>query len=191
MFARTPRLLLRPGWMEDAAALAAAIGDEAVLRNLMRAPAPYGIDDARAFLSAPQRPLAPRLLAFTRTRGAPRLVGGCGILADRAGAPELGFWIARAYWGLGFATEAARAVMGMARAAGLPTVRAAHFIDNPASGRVLRKIGFRCTGRIEKRFSAARGGEADCLLFEEGAAPGGELDPAMDNDAASFPALAA
>ena len=35
MFARTNRLLLRPGWMEDAPALARAIGDEAVVRNLL------------------------------------------------------------------------------------------------------------------------------------------------------------
>ena len=53
MFARTPRLLLRPGWMEDAPALAQAIGDPAILRNLTHAPAPYTLDDAQAFLSLP------------------------------------------------------------------------------------------------------------------------------------------
>ncbi|MGE4322041.1 MAG: GNAT family N-acetyltransferase [Sphingobium sp.] len=191
MFARTPRLLLRPGWIEDAAALAQAIGDDAVLRNLARTPAPYGLDDARAFLSLPHRPLAPRLLAFTRTRGAPRLVGGCGIQHDDIGKPELRFWIARPYWGLGFATEAARAVMNMARAYGLPPVQAAPFIDNPASGHVLRKIGFCSTGRIEKRFSAARGGEADCLLFEEGESPDMSQDWSMEPYDAAVPAMAA
>lgn len=105
MFARTPRLLLRPGWMEDAATLAQAIGDPAILRNLARAPSPYGLDDAQAFLALPQHPQLPRLLAFTRTQGAPRLVGGCGVHLDEDGAPELGYWIARPYWGLGFATE--------------------------------------------------------------------------------------
>ncbi len=44
MFARTERLLLRPGWLEDAPALARAIGEEAVVRNLARAPWPYGMD---------------------------------------------------------------------------------------------------------------------------------------------------
>ena len=47
MFARTERLLLRPGWAEDAPALARAIADEAIVRNLATAPWPYGIDDAR------------------------------------------------------------------------------------------------------------------------------------------------
>ena len=58
MFARTPRLLLRPGWMEDAPMLARTIGDPSVLRNLTRAPSPYGLDDAEAFLALPQHPLA-------------------------------------------------------------------------------------------------------------------------------------
>ena len=69
MFARTPRLLLRPGWMEDAPALAQAIGDPAVLRNLTRVPSPYGLEDALAFLERPQDVHLPSLLAFTRTHG--------------------------------------------------------------------------------------------------------------------------
>ncbi|KEQ53426.1 GNAT family N-acetyltransferase [Sphingobium chlorophenolicum] len=191
MFARTPRLLLRPGWMEDAPALAEAIGDPSVLRNLTRAPAPYGLADAQDFLAQPQDQRLPNLLAFTRTKGAPRLVGGCGIHLADDGAPELGYWIARPYWGLGFATEAAQAVMHMARAAGVRNVRAAHFADNPASGNVLRKIGFRPTGRIEKRFSLGRGAAADCLVFQEGEAPRMVADSSMDLYADSRPALAA
>lgn len=191
MFARTPRLLLRPGWMEDAPALAEAIGDPAILRNLTRAPAPYSVDDARAFLALPQDPCLPNLLAFTRTRGAPKLVGACGMHRCEDGTPELGYWIARPYWGLGFATEAARAILSMARAAGVAGVRAAHFADNPASGNVLRKLGFHYAGKIEQRYSPARGAKAECLIFDEGVAC------RMSNDAADMlygdasPALAA
>lgn len=180
MFARTPRLLLRPGWMEDAQVLKHGIDDPAVARNLTRVPSPYGLDDAQAFLALPQHPCLPRLLAFTRTHGAPRLIGGCGIHLDEAGTPELGYWIARPYWGLGFATEAARAVLSMARANGVRDIRACHFADNPASGNVLRKLGFRFSGRVEPRYSLARDTTVQCLLFEEG--EGGRLndDPAMD-----------
>lgn len=180
MFARTPRLLLRPGWAEDAAALTAAIGDPAVLRNLAQAPSPYGIDDAQAFLSLPHDPRLPRLLAFSRTRGAPRLVGGAGVHLDRDGTPELGYWIARPYWGLGFATEAARAVLSMARAHGVTGIRARHFADNLASGNVLHKLGFRFTGQIESRKSPGRDAAAPCRLLEEGDVPGMNDDPAMD-----------
>lgn len=191
MFARTPRLLLRPGWIEDAQVLAQTINDDAVLRNLSRAPSPYAIDDAHAFLALPQHPHLPRLLAFTRTQGAPRLVGGCGIHLDEQGLPELGYWIARPYWGLGFATEAARAALCMARANGVTDIQAGHFIDNPASGNVLRKLGFRFTGRIAQRHSLGRDAMVDCLLFEEG--PGGQddTDPAMDLYRDAMPAMAA
>ncbi|MBZ9647863.1 GNAT family N-acetyltransferase [Sphingobium sp. 3R8] len=180
MFARTPRLLLRPGWMEDAATLAQTINDPAILRNLSRAPSPYGPDDAQAFLALPQHPHLPRLLAFTRTQGAPRMVGGCGVHMDEDGAPELGYWIARPYWGLGFATEAARAVLGMARANGVRDIRAGHFADNRASGNVLRKLGFRFSGRTAQRYSLGRDALVDCLLFEEGDAGRQSNDPAID-----------
>lgn len=172
MFARTERLLLRPGWLEDAPALARAIGEEAVVRNLATAPWPYGEAQAQEFLSKPIDPDQPRFLIFARTGGAPRLVGGCGISpspdADLEGAPEIGYWIARPYWGLGFATEAGRQLLHIARAMNLPKLSAGHFIDNPASGAVLRKLGFRPTGKVAQRYSLARGGEAACALFEEG-----------------------
>ena len=51
MFTRTPRLLLRPGFPEDAPALAAAIADEAIVRNLASVPWPYGMRDAEAYLA--------------------------------------------------------------------------------------------------------------------------------------------
>ena len=50
MFAVTERLLLRPGWPEDAHALVAALGDREVVRNLARVPWPYGLGDAAALL---------------------------------------------------------------------------------------------------------------------------------------------
>ena len=168
MFARTERLLLRPGWQEDAPALARAIGEEAVVRGLSRAPWPYGEEEAQAFLSLPLDPDQPRFLIFARTGGAPRLVGGCGISPSPEGALELGYWIARPYWGLGFATEAVRRLIRIARAMKLPRLGAGPFFHNPAAGAVLRKLGFRPTGKVAQRYSAARGGEAACALFEEG-----------------------
>ncbi|WP_432768057.1 MAG: GNAT family N-acetyltransferase [Sphingopyxis sp.] len=168
MFARTERLLLRPGWQEDAPALARAIGEEAVVRNLATAPWPYGEAQAQAFLSQPIDPMQPRFLIFARTGGAPRLVGGCGISPSPEDGLEMGYWIARPYWGLGFATEAGRQLIRIARALHLPRLSAGHFLDNPASGAVLRKLGFRPTGQIAQRFSLARGGDAAVALFEEG-----------------------
>ena len=166
MFVRTERLLLRQGWMEDAPQLAHAI-EEAVARNLARMPWPYPLAAAEDWLAREQDSHTPNCLMFARTAGAPRLIGGVGLHADASGH-ELGYWIARPYWGLGFATEAASALLRAARESlRIERVHSSHFADNPASGRVLRKLGFRPTGFTERRYSAARGHDVDCVMYAE------------------------
>lgn len=166
MFIRTDRLLLRPGWIEDAAELASAIDDEAILTMLARVPSPYRESDARFFLSQPAKlPLMP-LLMFRRTHAMPELIG-CTGLHERDGEAELGYWLARKAWGQGYATEAGRAVVAMARhSTRLPRLVSGHFIDNPASGRVLEKLGFQPTGTVEDRECLARGRTVPCRLYE-------------------------
>jgi len=165
MFARTTRLLLRPGWAEDAPALAQAIADEAIVRNLSTAPWPYGVAEAEAFLAAPRDPIFPSFLITERTNAAPRLIGACGFGRRPSGAVELGYWIARPHWNQGFATEAGHALIDIARTLKLPQLEASHFVDNPASGRVLEKLGFAATGLSAERFSCARNGDAMTRLF--------------------------
>ena len=176
MFARTERLLLRPGWAEDAPALSAAIADEGIVRNLARAPWPYRIEDAVAFLDREPAADNAALLVFARTGGVPRLVGATGFHPASNGQLELGYWIARPYWGLGYATEAGRAVLDIASAIGHRRMTAGHFTDNPASGKVLRKLGFRPTGEIVRRYSAGRGAEAPCALFERDLTGNGDAE---------------
>jgi RimJ/RimL family protein N-acetyltransferase len=168
MFARTDRLLLRPGWAEDASALVTAIGDEAVVRNLSRVPWPYGPAEAEAWLGKPQDERRPRLLIFTRT-SEPQLVGGIGIM-DLDDGPveqaELGYWVARSHWGLGIATEAARAVLDMAfHGLRLSRIEAGHFPDNTASARVLAKLGFTSEGKRSLYRSGLRPGVQPCLWY--------------------------
>lgn len=179
MFARTKRLILRPGWIEDAPALAEAIGHEDVIRNLIYAPHPYGVSDAEQYLSRTRDPRLPDVLAFARTGGAPRLVGGCAVMERQGGELELGYWIARPFWGLGFATEAAEAVMRIVRASRVGHVKSSHTKGNKASGNVLRKLGFRPTGRVEERVSALREASFTCVEFEDAG------DVPMTNDLAS------
>lgn len=165
MFARTERLMLRPGWPEDAPALAAAIASESVVLNLAKAPWPYSLDDAAGYLGRERREGECDLMIFARTMGAPRLVGGIGLARD-GDEVELGYWIVPSHWGLGFATEAGRAVVAMARdSLRLDRLVSGHFIDNPASGNVLRKLGFKSTGREVLRESRARGVKVPCALF--------------------------
>lgn len=165
MFARTSRLLLRPGFPEDAPALAAAIADEAIVRNLATAPWPYRVRDAEAFLARPRDPVLPALLIVERTAGAPQLVGACGLGRRPSGSVELGYWIARPFWGRGLATEACTALVDIARALGIRCLEGSHFVDNPASARVLDKLNFEPIGIIAPRHSCARGIEAPARLM--------------------------
>jgi len=179
MFARTQRLLLRPGWSEDAPALFAAIRDEGIVRNLAQAPWPYSLADAEAFLARERGPRDASCLVFLRTESAPLLVGGVGFGRTPEEEIELGYWIARPYWGRGFATEAGRALLANARdTLRLNRLEAGHFLDNPASGRVLQKLGFRATGATRIRYSAGRNAEAECREFVlELAAQEADADP--------------
>lgn len=161
MFALTKRLTLRPGWPEDARALSLAIGHEAVVRNLSRAPWPYALGDAEAFLALPRT--AHKARFHIMTRGENRLIGGVELIDLGQRVHELGYWLTPDAWGRGYATEAAGAVLEMARhALGSERLIGRHMIDNPASGRVLRKLGFTETGR-SRLFSLARGSEVDCV----------------------------
>ena len=184
MFARTERLLLRPSWPEDAADLYQAIADEGIVRNLARAPWPYTEDEAKRFAALEHSETYPTFLLMQRTDGAPRLVGACG-LGERNGEAELGYWISRPFWGLGYATEAARAVIGIAQAVGHKRLVAGHFLDNAASGRVLRKIGFRSTGQIEQRHSNGRGIKAKCAVYEKSLEDISEAGVAMTRNPAT------
>jgi RimJ/RimL family protein N-acetyltransferase len=124
--------------------------------------------DAREFAARPIDPLSPRFLI---TRAADAEAVGCigfgpmGDAANDPGAQELGYWIARPHWGQGYATEAGLAVLEIAATIGHRELIGSHFLDNPASGKVLRKLGFEPTGRTEERWSCGRGSHAPTALY--------------------------
>ncbi len=176
MFARTERLTLRPAWREDAPLIARAIAHERVVTMLSRAPWPYLDEDAIAFAGRDRPGDDPTFMIFRHVGGTVELIGGIGIDLVSDAVPELGYWLTPSAWGQGYATEAGRAVIAIARhTLRLPRLSAGHFVDNPASGRVLRKLGFRATGRTEQRPCRARGGRVDFVGYA--------LDLADDNAA--------
>lgn len=168
MFIRTRRLFLRPAWPEDAGAIAAAIGYWDIVRHLSRAPWPYGLAEAQYHVARAVDPAGAHVLMFARTESQPVLVGGIsfGRWPESGRDPELGYWVRCDRQGRGYATEAGQAVLEIAfEGLRLPRLAARHFIDNPASGRVLEKLGFTPTGEIRPRHCRARGHEVDSVEY--------------------------
>lgn len=165
MFHRSERLFLRPAWPEDWEAIYSGIADERIVRNLAAAPWPYTPQDAQYFANLPHDPSNPRFMITALHGGAVTLIGCIG-LDECNGQLEMGYWIGRKFWGHGYATEAGKAAVEIARMLGHGRLSASHFVDNPASGRVLRKIGFRPTGMTRKHNCLARGESVDAVGYE-------------------------
>jgi RimJ/RimL family protein N-acetyltransferase len=141
----TRRLLLRPFAAEDAADVERLAGDFAVADTTLEIPHPYEPGMAAEWF-ATHRPKfdAGEMIALAiTTREGADLIGAVGLgIRQRFDRAELGYWVGKPYWGKGYATEAARALMDYGfRDLRLNRIFAVHFRRNPASGRVMQKLG--------------------------------------------------
>jgi RimJ/RimL family protein N-acetyltransferase len=142
----TARLKLRPYSEADIAELVALIGARKVAATTLRIAHPYTEQDARAFLALAQEPGKIWLATTLRSDG--RQIGGVGLrVEDPHQHAELGYWLGVPYWRQGYATEAACEMLryGFVEL-GLHRIFASHFRHNPASGRILVKLGMRYEG---------------------------------------------
>jgi RimJ/RimL family protein N-acetyltransferase len=157
----TERLRLRRLRMADAPRIARFCDDPGVGRNLAATPLPYLVTAAEGWIMtlAAREPLGLDFVYAAELAGE-GLIGVIGAHAKGRGSFEIGYWYGRPYWGKGFATETLTAFVAQAR--GLGALKAGHFADNPASGRVLEKGGFAYTGEVEQMFSLGRGVRVPC-----------------------------
>jgi RimJ/RimL family protein N-acetyltransferase len=158
MFMRTERLFLRPPFPEDWREVYSGINDAGVVSMLSRAPWPYMPEDAQAFCSAKTDPLDMRFAITVPGAQGARLIGIIGLDCTQD-QPEVGYWLAREFHGQGYATEALRGVLQIARMLGVRRIGAGHCLENPASGAVLMKAGFAATGEVRPVHSLGRGGQ--------------------------------
>lgn len=139
------RLVLRAFVLEDASEVRRYLGDARVARNTLTIPHPYPDEAADEFIArhGPDWQAGRRATWAITRRDDAALVGAIGLQLNRAHRrAELGYWIAAPEWGKGFATEATRRVIAFAfDEIGLHRVEAHHFLENPASGRVMRNAG--------------------------------------------------
>ncbi|WP_203291221.1 GNAT family N-acetyltransferase [Maricaulis parjimensis] len=164
----TERCLLRLPEMADAPAVSLYCGDYDVAKNTARIPHPYPALGAEMWVLMTRASWKPQGNQSLTVEHAGEVIGGGGVFKRTPSSQwEIGYWIGKPWWGKGFATEIGQALVDLGtKTLGATRLTAAHADDNPASGRVLEKLGFAYTGETGEHFSMARMGQTRCLAME-------------------------
>jgi len=137
----TQRLTLRPFSLDDALRMSQLAGNIRVAETTLNVPHPYQPDMARSWISTHEAGWTERkniVYAITLTETG-ELLGTIGLHDIKPDQAELGYWIGEPYWGRGFCTEAAKAVIAFSfEILELSKVVAEHLKSNPASGAVMK-----------------------------------------------------
>ncbi len=147
----TERLLLRSFTLEDAAVVQRLVGEYDVASTVCAIPHPYEDGMAEEWIRSCYNDYEKDEalnFAITLINTDRNLIGAIGIRLDLQNERgEIGYWIGKPYWNCGYATEAARAVIAYGfESLKLNRIYADYFKRNPASGRVLEKIGMHYEG---------------------------------------------
>ena len=141
----TSRLMLRFFDVTDAPDVQRLAGAREVADTTLSIPHPYEDGMAEQWIAShkAEHEAGTSVVFAIVLRDGLQLIGAIGLTIDRsADKGELGYWIGKPYWGRGFCTEAATAVLDYGFSTlGLNRIGARHFARNPASGRVMEKIG--------------------------------------------------
>ncbi len=148
------RLILRRFELSDSAAVQRLAGDRAIAATTLRIPHPYEYGDAMRWIGEHKERFEKGqevVFAIVKQASA-ELVGAAGLTINREfNSAELGYWIGKDYWGQGYCTEAARAVVRYGfEQLGLNRIHAHHLASNPASGRVMAKVGMVREGLLRR-----------------------------------------
>ena len=156
--ARTaPRLVLRSFRLSDGPVVERLAGDYEVAKMLDIVPHPYPQGEAARWIATHEKGRDDGTDYPFAIEQQETLKGLVALHREADGFFHLGYWIGAPYWGQGIATEAARAALAFAfDELGEREVKAGHYADNHASGRVMTKLGFRYA-KESMRISKARG----------------------------------
>jgi RimJ/RimL family protein N-acetyltransferase len=150
----TARLLLRPFALDDAPAVQRLAGAAEVSDTTLNIPHPYRDGVAEAWILTHKQLFRVGMLAnFALVlRHSNQLIGAIGLRIEAQHArAELGYWVGLQHWGRGYCTEAGFGVLDYGfNVLGLARIHASHFTRNPASGRVMQKLGMRHEGRLRQ-----------------------------------------
>jgi len=151
---RTERLLLRPFADSDAPAVERLVSAREIAANTLLIPHPYPAGEAARWIAGHEQAFEEeRNVVFAVTlAGGGELVGAIALMLTRKDdRGEIGYWIGVPYWGRGYASEAAAAVLRYGfEEQHLNRIEALHFSSNPASGHVIRKLGMQHEGTLRQ-----------------------------------------
>jgi [ribosomal protein S5]-alanine N-acetyltransferase len=147
---QTQRLVLRPFNLSDALDVQRLAGDRAIADTTLNVPHPYEDGMAAQWISTHKDKFdSDEAIVFAITdRTTKGLIGCVDLTIVRGfGHAAIGYWIGKKHWGNGFCTEACKAVLEYGfEESSLNWIFAGHFKRNPASGRVMQKIGMKQEG---------------------------------------------
>lgn len=152
----TSRLCLRPFTLTDASAVQRLAGSYEVADTALNIPHPYKDGMAEEWIGSHASQFAAGTLVIyaISLKGQDGIVGAVSLqVVKRHNRAELAYWMGRAYWGRGFTTEAAKALVQYGfEILKLHKINASHFKRNPASGRVMQKLGMTHEGSLRDHF---------------------------------------
>lgn len=150
----TNRLTLRPFILADASRVKELAGEWDVVRTTANIPYPYENGMAEEWISTHQQAFKneQNVTFAIELRAEVLLIGAIGLTINRIHRwAELGYWIGKPYWNQGFGTEAAKEVVKYGfEELKLNRIQARHMANNPASGRVMEKIGMSLEGTLRQ-----------------------------------------
>jgi RimJ/RimL family protein N-acetyltransferase len=145
----TERLVIRPFALDDAVEVQRMAGDKEIASTTLNIPHPYEDGIAEAWIETHQSKYekAETVTFAVTSRETGQLIGAIGLVIKEHERGEMGYWIGRPYWNLGYATEAARAILEFGFGdMHLDKITASHIGRNLASGRVMQKAGMSYEG---------------------------------------------
>lgn len=140
----TERLVLRPFTVKDAGDVQLLAGERKVADMTLTIPHPYRDGMAESWISTHSDSWENRTaVSYAITiKDSKQLIGTVSLSKIKGTYAELGYWIGVPFWNMGYCSEAASALIEFAaRAIEVTCVRAVHLTSNPASGRVMQKMG--------------------------------------------------
>ncbi|MDG2014924.1 MAG: GNAT family N-acetyltransferase [Pirellulaceae bacterium] len=150
----TERLTMRPFWEADAEQVQSLLQCREIAANTISIEHPYPAGAARIWINTHQKKWQgseAAIFAICENTNTHTPVGAIGLeINAKHENAELGYWIGESWWGRGYCTEAAQALVDFGFSTlGLKKIHAHFMAKNPASGRVLRKIGMEKEGHMK------------------------------------------